>query len=61
MSKAVKYFLLGFKNAFGSLTIKDFGGYELGELTGRISQRRKENLERLYGQKQNTKKIKRTA
>ncbi|MCD8212868.1 MAG: hypothetical protein LUC34_02245 [Campylobacter sp.] len=61
MSKAVKYFILGFKNAFGGLSFKDFGGYEYGELTSRIAKKRKENLEALYGKRQANKKPKQSA
>ena len=61
MNKAIKYFILGFKNAFGKLTIKDFGGYEYGEISKRINDKRRENLESLYGKKQINQKPKQTA
>ena len=48
MTKAMKYFILGFKNAFGRLTIKDFGGYEYGEISRCINDNRRANLEILY-------------
>ena len=60
MSEAVKYFMLGFRNAFGRLTIKDFGGYEYGEISKRINDKRRANLESLYGKKQIGQKPKQT-
>ena len=48
MSRAVKYFILGFKNAFGGLSVKDFGGYEYGEISKIINDKRKANFESLY-------------
>ena len=61
MSRAVKYFILGFKNAFGGLSVKDFGGYEYGEISKIINDKRKANFESLYGKKQINQKSKQTA
>ena len=61
MSKAIKYFLLGFRNAFGGLAFKDFGLYEYGGIAKNISEKRRKNLESMYGKKQITKKPKQAA
>lgn len=58
MRSALKYFILGFKNAFGKISFSDFGGYEYGELTRHINEKRKANFENLYGKKQVSQKTK---
>lgn len=54
-NKAIKYFLLGFRKAFGELTLRDFGIYECGEISKRINDKRRANFERLHGKKVNQK------
>ena len=57
MSEAVKYFLIGFRNAFTPLTLVQTGAVnQLGDISKKIYKKRIQALEERYGKEQITKK-----
>lgn len=61
MSEAIKYFMLGFRNAFGSINPQEFGVRGLGENYKIINAKRIEMLESRGYVRQIDKKPKQTA